>query len=147
VAEDPPTPVRGVDRGQRPREQRFAHRSEESSRAEARLVHSSSPGNHAIKARPCNLQPGDRQQASRLRPGQTAPGRHLLGSQCAASSTIAQSKSKCLLPSTLSSLPNAHSRQTNVGGKPPLRPPEGSRRQAGISRVTCCLLLNIARAF
>jgi ABC-type xylose transport system permease subunit len=38
-------------------------------------------------------------------------------------------------------------RQTNVGGKPPLRPPEGSRRQGGISRVTCCLLLNIARAF
>jgi hypothetical protein len=61
--------------------------------------------------------------------------------------TIVQSTSKCLLPNTLSSLPNAHSRQTNVGGKPPLRPPEGSRRQGGISRVTCCLLLNIARAF
>ena len=61
--------------------------------------------------------------------------------------TIVQSTSKCLLPNTLSSLPNAHSRQTNVGGKPPLRPPEGSRRQGGITPFTCGLLLNIARAF
>jgi urease beta subunit len=28
-----------------------------------------------------------------------------------------------------------------------VRPPEGSRRQGGISRVTCWLLLNVARAF
>ena len=36
-------------------EQGIAHRPGEASRAEARLVHSSSPGNRAIKARPCNI--------------------------------------------------------------------------------------------
>jgi hypothetical protein len=36
-------------------EQGIAHRPEETARAEARLVHSSSPRNRTIKARPCNL--------------------------------------------------------------------------------------------
>jgi hypothetical protein len=67
-------------------EQGITHRTEEASRAEARLVHTSSPRNRTIKARPSNLQPCHRQQASRLRSGQTAIRRHLFRGQCAAPS-------------------------------------------------------------
>jgi hypothetical protein len=82
--------ARLLSRSYRPRpttlEQGIAHRPEETSRAEACLVHSSSPRNRTIKARSCNLQPSNRQQASRLRPGQAAIRRHLLRSKSTASS-------------------------------------------------------------
>ncbi len=68
-------------------EQRIAHGP-----SRARLVHSRSARNREIKAGPCTLEPSNRQQASRLRPRQTAIRRHLLGSRLRHRATIVQKK-------------------------------------------------------
>jgi hypothetical protein len=73
-------------------EQGIAYRPEETSRAEARPVHSSSPRNRTITARSCDLQPSNRQQASRLRLGQLRLDDICLGVKVRHRATIVQKK-------------------------------------------------------
>ena len=65
---------------------------QKASRTEACMVDSGPVRNRRIKARSCNLQSSNRQQAARLRSGQITAGRHLLWVRVRQRATIVPKK-------------------------------------------------------